>query len=173
MSGRVYNVLFICTGNSARSILAECILNREGHGRFKAFSAGSYPKGEVHPYAIDHLRQSNFKTDDLRSKSWDEFAAAGAPSMDFVFTMCDEAANEVCPIWPGQPMTAHWGIPDPAAAEGSETEKRTAFAEAFRKLVDRISNFASLPIDSLDRLSLQKKLDEIGARHDAAAQEGT
>lgn len=173
MSGRVYNVLFLCTGNSARSVLAECILNREGHGRFKAFSAGSYPKGEVHPYAINHLRQSNFKTDELRSKSWDEFADDGAPSMDFVFTMCDEAANEVCPIWPGQPMTAHWGIPDPAAAEGSETEKRAAFAEAFQKLVDRISNFASLPIDSLDRLSLQKKLDEIGARHDAAAQEGT
>jgi protein-tyrosine-phosphatase len=173
MSGGVYNVLFLCTGNSARSILAECILNREGHGRFKAFSAGSFPKGEVHPYAIDHLRQSNFKTDDLRSKSWDEFAAADAPNMDFVFTMCDEAANEVCPIWPGHPMTAHWGIPDPAAAEGSETEKRAAFAEAFQKLIDRISAFTSLPIDRLDQPSLKKKLDEIGARHDAAAQEGT
>jgi protein-tyrosine-phosphatase len=172
MSGGVYNVLFLCTGNSARSILAECILNREGHGRFKAFSAGSFPKGEVHPYAIDHLRQSNFETDDLRSKSWGEFAAAGAPNMDFVFTMCDEAANEVCPIWPGHPMTAHWGIPDPAAAEGSETEKRAAFAEAFQKLIDRISAFTSLPIDRLDQPSLKKKLDDIGARHEIATQEG-
>jgi protein-tyrosine-phosphatase len=163
MTDRVYNVLFLCTGNSARSILAESILNREGAGRFKAFSAGSQPKGAVHPYALDLLKKMNHPTAGLRSKSWDEFAAADAPAMDFVFTVCNSAANEVCPIWPGQPMSAHWGIPDPAAAEGTETEKRLAFAEAYRAMLNRISIFTSLPMKSLDRLSLQKRLDEIGS----------
>ncbi len=163
MTDRVYNVLFLCTGNSARSILAESILNREGGGRFKAYSAGSQPKGAVHPYAIDLLKKMNHPTAGLRSKSWDEFAAADAPEMDFVFTVCDNAANEVCPIWPGQPMSAHWGIPDPAAAEGSEAERRLAFAEAYRAMLNRISIFTSLPMRSLDRLSLQKRLDEIGS----------
>jgi protein-tyrosine-phosphatase len=163
MTDRVYNVLFLCTGNSARSILAESILNREGGGRFKAYSAGSQPKGAVHPYALDLLKKMNHPTAGLRSKSWDEFAAAGAPEMDFVFTVCDNAANEVCPIWPGQPMSAHWGIPDPAAAEGSEVEQRLAFAEAYRAMLNRISIFTSLPMRSLDRLSLQKRLDEIGS----------
>jgi len=160
--GLQFNVLFLCTGNSARSILAEAILNREGKGRFVAYSAGSHPKGEVHPFAIDLLKKLNHPTDTLRSKSWDEFAETGAPEMGFVFTVCDNAAHEVCPIWPGQPMTAHWGVPDPAAAEGSEAERRLAFAEAYRQLGNRISIFANLPIQSLDRLSLQKRLNEIG-----------
>lgn len=162
MANHVYSVLFLCTGNSARSILAECILNRDGSGRFKAFSAGSRPKGQVHPFALDLLRKMNHSTAGLRSKSWDEFAVAGAPNLDFVFTVCDNAANEVCPIWPGQPMTAHWGVPDPAAAEGTEAERHLAFADAYRMLTNRISVFASLPIRSLDRLTLQKRLDEIG-----------
>jgi protein-tyrosine-phosphatase len=162
MPDHTYNVLFLCTGNSARSILAECILNREGNGRFKAFSAGSFPKGQVHPFALDLLKKMNYPTAGLRSKSWDEFAEAGAPHMDFVFTVCDNAASEVCPIWPGQPMTAHWGVPDPAAAEGTEAERRLAFAEAYRMLSNRISVFASLPLRSLDHLSLQKRMDEIG-----------
>jgi protein-tyrosine-phosphatase len=162
--GLVFNVLFLCTGNSARSILAEAILNREGKGKFAAYSAGSHPKGEVHPFAIDLLRKMNHATAGLRSKSWDEFAAAGAPEMDFVFTVCDSAAAEICPVWPGQPMTAHWGILDPAAAAGSEVERRLAFAEAYRALNNRISIFASLPLDSLDRLSLQKHLDQIGRK---------
>jgi protein-tyrosine-phosphatase/DNA-binding transcriptional ArsR family regulator len=171
MSDKVYNVLFLCTGNSARSIMAEAILNREGRGRFKAYSAGSHPKGEVHPYALQLLRNLNYGTDGLRSKSWDEFAEQGAPAMDFVFTVCDNAAAEVCPIWPGQPMTAHWGVPDPAAAEGSESVKRAAFAEACRMLTNRISIFTSLPLASLDRLSLQRRLDEIGQRRELAASE--
>ena len=171
MSEKVFNVLFLCTGNSARSIIAESILNRHGQGRFKAFSAGSHPKGKVHPYTIDLLRDLNYLTDGLRSKSWDEFAVPGAPSLDFVFTVCDDAANETCPIWPGQPMTAHWGLPDPAAVEGSEAEKRVAFADTSRMLTNRISIFTSLPIASLDRLSLQKKLDEIGRRREMAATE--
>ena len=162
MTQPLFNVLFLCTGNSARSILAESILNREGLGRFKAFSAGSHPKGQVHPYAIDLLQRLNYPTADLRSKSWDEFAAAGAPALDFVFTVCDNAANEVCPIWPGQPMTAHWGVPDPVAAEGTEVERRLAFADSYRMLNNRISIFARLPLKSLDKLSLQKRLDEIG-----------
>jgi protein-tyrosine-phosphatase len=159
-----YNVLFLCTGNSARSILAESILNREGLGRFKAFSAGSDPKGQVHPYAIDLLERLNYPTEKLRSKSWDEFAVPGAPSMDFVFTVCDNAAHEVCPVWPGQPTTAHWGVPDPAAAEGTEIERRLAFADCYRMLNNRIGVFVNLPLEALDRLSLQKRLDEIG-RH--------
>ena len=162
MPDHVYNVLFLCTGNSARSILAECILNREGQGRFRAFSAGSHPKGQVHPFAIELLKKLNHPTAGLRSKNWDEFAAPDAPHLDFVFTVCDNAANEVCPIWPGQPMTAHWGLPDPAAAEGTEAEKHLAFADAYRMLLNRISIFTSLPMRSLDRLSLQKRLNEIG-----------
>ena len=162
MAEHVYNVLFLCTGNSARSILAECILNREGRGRFRAFSAGSHPKGQVHPFALELLRKMNHATAGLRSKSWDEFAAPGAPQLDFVFTVCDNAADEVCPIWPGHPMTAHWGVPDPAAAEGSEAERHLAFADAYRMLSNRISIFTSLPIRSLDRLALQRQLAEIG-----------
>ncbi|MEN3977172.1 arsenate reductase ArsC [Emcibacter sp. SYSU 3D8] len=157
-----YNVLFLCTGNSCRSIMAEAIMNREGMGRFRAFSAGSDPKGEVHPHALALLSSLNHPTGDLRSKSWSEFAEPGAPVLDFVFTVCDNAANEVCPVWPGQPMTAHWGIPDPAAAEGSEAEIRVAFAETYRMLVSRISIFVNLPMRSLDRLTLQRRLDEIG-----------
>jgi protein-tyrosine-phosphatase len=167
--GLVFNVLFLCTGNSARSILAEAILNREAKGRFTAYSAGSQPKGQVHPFAIDLLKKMNHPTDGLRSKSWDEFAVAGAPKMDFVFTVCDNAASEVCPVWPGQPMTAHWGIPDPAAVEGAETKRRLAFADAYRQLGNRISIFTSLPLASLDRLSLQQRLDEIGHKFPESA----
>jgi arsenate reductase len=160
----VFNVLFLCTGNSARSILAESILNREGKGKFVGYSAGSQPKGEVHPFAIDLLKKLNYPTDNLRSKSWAEFSQPGAPELNFVFTVCDNAAAETCPVWPGQPMTGHWGIPDPAAAEGSEAERRLAFADAFRQLNNRISIFTSLPIASLDKLSLQKHLDQIGRK---------
>jgi protein-tyrosine-phosphatase len=162
--GLVFNVLILCTGNSARSILAESILNREGKGKFVGYSAGSHPKGEVHPFALDLLKKMNYPTDKLRSKSWEEFSQTGAPELDFVFTVCDSAAAEVCPVWPGQPMTAHWGIPDPAAVEGSEVERRLAFAEAYRQLNNRISVFTSLPLTSLDKLSLQKRLDEIGRK---------
>mgnify|MGYP000492401371 CR=1 FL=1 len=158
----VKNVLFLCTGNSARSILAEAILNREGMGRFRAFAAGSNPTGKVHPYAIDILKLNNHPVDDLRSKAWDEFAKEGAPKLDFVFTVCDNAAGEVCPIWPGQPMTAHWGVPDPAAVEGNEAEKRLAFADTYRFMTNRISIFVNLPLASIDKLSLQARLDEIG-----------
>ena len=162
MSQKTYNVLFLCTGNSARSIIAECVLNKLGRGRFRAYSAGSFPKGEVHPYALELLRRQAFDTDALRSKSWNEFAAPGAPQLDFVFTVCDNARGEVCPIWPGQPMTAHWGMPDPAAAEGNEAERRLAFAETLRMLNNRVSAFVNLPLKSLDKLSLQKQIDEIG-----------
>jgi arsenate reductase len=158
----VFNVLFLCTGNSARSILAECILNREGRGRFRAFSAGSQPKGQVHPFALDLLKKMNHPTAGLRSKSWEEFARADAPRLDFVFTVCDNAANEVCPVWPGQPITAHWGLPDPAAVEGTDAERHLAFADAYRMLSSRISVFASLPLRSLDRLTLQRRVEEIG-----------
>jgi len=158
---KIYNVLFLCTGNSARSIMAEAILNRAGAGRFKAWSAGSAPRGRIHPYAADLLKHQGYPLDGLRSKSWDEFDTADAPKMDFVFTVCDDAAHETCPVWPGQPMTAHWGVPDPAAAEGSEAEKRFAFADAFRMLNTRIGLFVNLPIRSLDRLSLQRRLDDI------------
>jgi len=157
-----YNVLFLCTGNSARSIMAEAIMNRLGQSNFQAFSAGSQPKGEVHPYALDLLRKMNFELGSFRSKSWGEFSRPGAPSMEFVFTVCDNAAAESCPVWPGQPMTAHWGIPDPAAAAGNEAERRLAFAEAYRMLNTRISIFVSLPLRSLDQLTLQKRLDAIG-----------
>jgi len=162
MSDGVYNVLFLCTGNSARSIMAEAILNRDGQGRFKAFSAGSHPAGAVRPEALSLLKKLNFKTEGLRSKDWAEFAEPGAPVMDFVFTVCDQAARETCPVWPGQPMSAHWGLPDPAAAVGNEIERHVAYNEAFRMLNNRISIFMNLPMTSLDRLSLQKKLDEIG-----------
>ena len=165
-----FNVLFLCTGNSARSILAEAILGREGMGKFNAFSAGSHPKGEIHPYAADLLARMNFDTSRFRSKSWDQFAAPGAPELDFVFTVCDDAANKECPYWPGQPMTAHWGLPDPARATGNETEVRLAFADTFRMLTQRISIFVNLPIRSLDRLSLQSRLDAIGkAKADESA----
>ena len=162
MTEKIYNVLFLCTGNSARSILAESVLNRLGRGRFHAYSAGSYPRGAVNPYALDLLRRQSYPVDALRSKSWDEFAAPGAPDLDFVFTVCDNAAGEVCPIWPGQPMTAHWGLPDPAAVEGSEAEKRLAFADSMRLLHNRIGSFVSLPLESLDKLSLQNRLRAIG-----------
>jgi len=162
MSNDTYNVLFLCTGNSARSILAEAILDRVGQGRFKAFSAGSQPKGEVHPFALNLLRSLNHDASFARSKNWEEFAVPGAPEMHFVFTVCDNAANESCPVWPGQPMTAHWGVPDPAAAEGTEAERRLAFADAYRMLNNRISIFTSLPMNTLDGLALQKRLDEIG-----------
>jgi protein-tyrosine-phosphatase len=162
MADKPYNVLFLCTGNSARSILAESVLNRLGAGRFRAFSAGSFPKGEVHPYALELLERQNYPTTHLRSKSWDEFAKPDSEQLDFVFTVCDNAAGEVCPIWPGQPMTAHWGLPDPAAVEGIEAERRLAFAETLRMLRNRIGVFVSLPIKSLDKLSLQNRLREIG-----------
>ena len=162
-----FNVLFLCTGNSARSIMAEAILNRDGRGKFRAFSAGGHPKGHIHPYAVDLLRKLNYNISGFRSKSWTEFARPEAPKLDFVFTVCDDAAKEVCPVWPGQPMTAHWGIPDPAAATGNEAEIRLAFADAFRMLNNRISIFISLPIRSLDELALQKQLDSIGKTKDA------
>ncbi len=169
MTVGTYNVLFLCTGNSARSILAEAILNREGLGRFRGFSAGSHPKGEVHPYALDLLKRRNHDTSVARSKSWDEFAAPGAPHMEFVFTVCDQAAAEECPYWPGQPMTAHWGLPDPAAAEGNEAEKHLAFAETYRMLRNRISIFISLPLSSIDKLALHERLTEIGRDRTPAA----
>ncbi|MBN2887507.1 MAG: arsenate reductase ArsC [Chromatiaceae bacterium] len=165
MSQSVLNVLFLCTGNSARSILAESILQRWGAGRFHAYSAGSHPKGEVHPLAIEVLRRNNYLTDGLRSKNWSEFAQPGAPVMDFVFTVCDQAAKETCPVWPGQPMTAHWGMPDPAAVEGDEVARIMAFRTAFRELENRIKIFTALPLDSIDRLKLQRDLDRIGTAH--------
>ena len=164
--GGPFNVLFLCTGNSARSIMAEVILNRAGQGKFKAFSAGSQPKGQVHPYALDLLRKLNYDTRELRSKSWKEFSGPDAPKLDFVFTVCDNAARETCPVWPGQPMTAHWGVPDPAEATGNEAEVRLAFADALRMLSNRINIFVSLPLRSLDQLSLQRQLDAIGKTKD-------
>ena len=158
-----FNVLFLCTGNSARSIMAEALLNRLGAGRFAACSAGSFPKGEVNPHALPIIRSLGFAAGDFRSKSWDEFAGPGAPPLDFVFTVCDNAAGEVCPIWPGQPMSAHWGIPDPAAATGTDAEIAVAFTEAARLLRNRISLFVELPLGALDRMSLQTRLTEIGA----------
>ncbi|GLK81815.1 arsenate reductase ArsC [Methylopila turkensis] len=166
---RPYNVLFLCTGNSARSIIAECVMNREGQGRFKAFSAGSHPRGEVNPFALDLLKRTNFDVSGLRSKSWHEFAEPGAPELDFVFTVCDDAAGEECPYWPGQPMSAHWGMEDPAAFQGSDTEKALAFADTMRGLTNRISIFVSLPLKTIDKLSLQRRLDEIGKAHPSAA----
>lgn len=162
MTDRPFNVLFLCTGNSARSIFGERLIERWGQGRFRGFSAGSHPRGEVHPLALEILRRNNYVTEGLRSKDWAEFAQPGAPEMDFVFTVCDKAAAEVCPVWPGQPMTAHWGVPDPAEVEGDEVARLMAFRTAFRELENRIKIFVSLPFDSLDRLKLQKRLDEIG-----------
>ena len=163
MTDRVYNVLFLCTGNSARSILGEAVLNHVGQGRFRAFSAGSQPKGQVHPLALETLRNVGISIEGLRSKAWDEFATPHAPQMDFIFTVCDNAAGEVCPVWPGQPMTAHWGIEDPAAVEGPEFKKRAAFEEALSYMRNRIAAFTSLPIASIDRLALTSKLQGIGA----------
>jgi protein-tyrosine-phosphatase len=162
MSDRAFQVLFLCTGNSARSILAESLLTHWSRGHFIAHSAGSQPKGTVHPYAIDLLRSLKMPSEGFRSKSWEEFAQADAPRLDFVFTVCDSAANEPCPVWPGQPMTAHWGVPDPAAVEGTELQKRQAFREAFRQLENRIKIFTALPVRMLDRVSLKREVDDIG-----------
>lgn len=162
MVERVYNVLFLCTGNSARSILGEAILNRDGAGRFRAFSAGSRPTGQVNPFAIELLRQRGFEVGALRSKSWDEFAGRSAPNLDFVFTVCGNAAGEICPVWPGRPMTAHWGLEDPAAVAGTDEAKREAFLETYVQLGRRIAAFIDLPIATLDPPSLQEKLQQIG-----------
>ena len=164
----MFNVLFLCTGNSARSIMAEAIIGREGLGKFRGFSAGSHPRGGIHPFASDLLKRLNYDLTQFRSKSWDEFAGPDAPQMDFVFTVCDQAAAEACPMWPGQPMSAHWGLPDPVLAEGNEIERRLAFSEAYRMLRNRISIFVNLPMDSLNRMALQKNLDEIGRNQDRA-----
>ena len=171
MRDRPYNVLFLCTHNSARSIVAEVVMNSLGRPNFRAFSAGSQPRGRVHPFALDLLRNSGHDISSLRSKSWEEFARPGTQPLDFVFTVCDNAANEVCPVWPGQPMTAHWGVPDPSLAEGSETERRLAFADTLRMLRQRISIFMSLPFRSLDQMSLQNRLNEIGRTKAANATE--
>jgi arsenate reductase len=162
VSDRPFNVLFLCTGNSARSILAEALINHWGQGRFVGYSAGSRPAGAVNPIALELLQHMRLSTEGLRSKSWDEFAAPGAPVMDFVFTVCDNAAGESCPFWPGQPMTAHWGVEDPAGVQGTDTEKWLAFRKAFRELENRIRIFTSLKVAALDRLALQRRLDEIG-----------
>ena len=169
MTERAFNVLFLCTGNSARSILAEAILNSVGKGRFRAFSAGSHPAGTVNPHAIELLQKHNLEVSGLRSKNWDEFAAAGAPHLDFVFTVCDNAAGEVCPVWPGKPVTAHLGIADPAAVAGSDEEKRTAFAAAFKLLHRRISLFTSLPLGKLDAIAIKREVDQIGRLRDKGA----
>jgi len=161
-SERPFNVLFLCTHNSARSIIAECVMNRLGRGRFRGYSAGSQPSGKVHPYALELLNNLNYDTSMLRSKSWEEFTTEDAPKLDFVFTVCDDAANEVCPLWPGQPMSAHWGLPDPSAVEGNTSERHYAFADTHRMLTQRIGIFISLPLASLDQLSLQKRLNDIG-----------
>ncbi len=162
MDNRTFNVLFLCTGNSARSILAEAFLNSAGKGRFKAYSAGSKPGGKVNPFAMDLLEKTRIATSGLRSKNWDEFARPDSPKMDFVFTVCDNAAAEPCPYWPGQPMTAHWGVPDPAAAQGSDEDKRRAFSLAFSALSARINLFLNLPMEKLDRVALHKGMQEIG-----------
>lgn len=162
MADRIYNVLFLCTGNTARSILAESILTKDGAGRFKAFSAGSQPKGTVNPFALKVLEKADYPTEGFRSKSWDEFAVPGAPTMDFVFTVCDAAAGEECPPWPGQPITGHWGLPDPVKTAGSDAEKGLVFAQTYAALHRRIAAFVELPFDSLNRLSLQAHVDAIG-----------
>jgi protein-tyrosine-phosphatase len=172
MPDRIYNVLFICTGNSPRSILAESILQKDGSGRFRAFSAGSQPKGDVNPLALKTLQAWDYPAKGFRSKSWEEFATAAAPVMDFVFTVCDTAAGETCPVWPGQPMTAHWGIEDPAAVEGSDVEKLRAFNTAFRYMKTRISLFTALPLRSLNAMALTSKLKEIGQAEGSTAKRG-
>ena len=164
MGNQVRNVLFLCTGNSARSVMAEVLLRHWGAGRFRGFSAGSHPTGKVHPYTVELLKQLKLPTDGLRSKSWDEFAQPGAPVMDFVFTVCDQAAGEVCPVWPGQPITAHWGFPDPAAFVGPGAEKRAVFADVFRQIENRIRIFTALPLEKLDRLSIQRQVRELGTK---------
>ncbi|MFK0273245.1 arsenate reductase ArsC [Ensifer sp. NPDC090286] len=169
MSDRIYNVLFLCTGNSARSILGEAILNKEAKGRFRAFSAGSQPKGQVNPHAIRELDALGYATDGLSSKSWDVFSGAEAPQMDFIFTVCDSAAGEACPVWIGHPMTAHWGIEDPAAVQGSEAEVQRAFAQAARFLKNRITAFINLPMASIDRMALERHLREIGSMEGSTA----
>jgi arsenate reductase (thioredoxin) len=173
VTAEIYNVLFLCTGNSARSILAEALLEHWGRGRFRAHSAGSFPKGAVHPMALDLLERAHLDTLGLRSKSWDEFAKPGAPEMDFVFTVCDQAAGEACPIWPGNPVTAHWGVPDPAAVEGTQTERRRAFREAYLVLENRIKLFTSLRLEALDRLAVKRNVDEIGRLRVGASREPT
>ena len=165
----IYNVLFLCTGSSSRSILGEALIDHWGKGRFKGCSAGRFPKGAVHPLAIEALEKLHLPTDGLRSKSWDEFAKPGAPVMDFVFTVCDQAAGELCPVWPGNPATAHWGVPDPAAVRGAEAGQRRAFRDAYVALENRIKLFVALPIDKLDRLAIQRSVDEIGGRDVVAA----
>lgn len=162
MASREYNVLFLCTGNSARSVMAECALNRWGKSRFRGFSAGSHPKGAIHPLTLELLNEFNYETKELRSKSWDEFATTESPRVDFVITVCDQAAAEQCPVWPGRPITAHWGVPDPAAFEGTADEKRRFFARVYRELENRIKIFTNLRIDALDSLALQQRADEIG-----------
>ncbi len=165
------NVLFLCTHNSARSIIAESIINFLGRDKFKGFSAGSQPSGEIHPFALDLLKRLNYDTRNLSSKSWEEFTSADAPPLDFVLTVCDDAAKETCPIWPGQPMTVHWGVPDPSSAEGREAERRHAFADAHRMLYQRISIFVNLPFEELDKLALQKRLDDIGRTETASSKQ--
>jgi protein-tyrosine-phosphatase len=173
MESKIYNVLFVCTGNSARSIMAEALLNYWGKGRFQAFSAGSHPKGQVHPLALAVLRRNSVPVDNPRSKSWDEFSGSDAPPLDFVFTVCDDAAREVCPVWPGQPMTAHWGIHDPAAVDGTPQEKERAFNKAFRELDARLKLFTSLRLDALDQLALKRQLDAIGRMREEDTREQT
>jgi arsenate reductase len=168
---KAYNILFLCTGNSARSILAEALIDWLGQGQFKGYSAGSFPKGQVNPLAVRLLEQRGLPTVHLRSRSWDEFAAKDAPAMDFIFTVCNQAAGEVCPVWPGQPVTAHWGIPDPAAVDGSQAERMLAFADTWKLLERRIRLFLSLPLASLDRMALTRKVQEIGQLHDEAARD--
>jgi arsenate reductase len=165
MAASTYNVLFLCTGNSARSIMAETLLNHWARGRYRAFSAGSHPKGRVHPFTIDLLQRLKLPTGELRSKDWEEFARPSAPALDFVFTVCDQAAGEVCPVWPGQPITAHWGFPDPAAFEGSEVEQRALFADVFRQIETRIKIFVALPVERLSRLAIKQEVDRLAAAH--------
>lgn len=162
MNDKVFNILILCTGNSARSIMAEALFSTLGNGRFKAYSAGSHPNGRVNPFAIEQVKATGYPTDNLRSKSWDEFAAPGAPVLDFVITVCDNAAGEVCPVWPGQPISAHWGFEDPAAVEGTDDEKRAAFRKIFHQIRNRVGIFSNLPLDKLDRLALKKEMDNIG-----------
>ena len=164
-----YNVLFLCTGNSARSIMAECLLNQWGGGRYRAFSAGSHPKGRVHPFTLELLQRLKFPTENLRSKDWEEFAQADAPPLDFVFTVCDQAAGEVCPVWPGQPITAHWGFPDPAAFDGSESEQRIVFGDVFRQIENRIKIFCALPLERLSRLAIQHEVRQMGQKRSESA----